>query len=106
MIAAKRKAVVTHPTIQEVCELLDIQLMIDGVDVAPEGDEQAQMRTVWMLGWPQELNAGIRSGEVTPWFFTMDELEAFCVRHLEKFRAHAIANPDGPVPDATGWDKN
>lgn len=111
---------VAYPCAKEVGELFDVTVVADieepgdGEHKAgcPKTDADGEECTcnpvqVYALGWPQELSAGIRGGYMTPFFRSMDALEAFCKKHLERFREAAQAcerDLDVSVPDATTWE--
>lgn len=99
--------------IDEVCNLYDCDMLCD---------LQQQSAFLHMLDLSQPMPdpvdpdalfvksvvfIGSRAGEIsfvmTPVFNSMEELEAFCNRHIERFRSLA-ENPDAPAPDATEWD--
>ena len=90
----------------EVCGGLDISLLSDIEPLNPDDESDMRVRTCVALGERSELGAGLRGYSVTPWFPTMEELEAFCQRHIERFRAAMGAcEQGGAVPDATNWDE-
>ena len=77
-------------------------------DLEEKQDSKAlgRLELVYALGTPQELGAGIRRHQMTPTFSSVEELKAFCARHLEHFRE--ISRAQGAsgqyaVVDATEW---
>ena len=85
----------------EVCELFDVQVIPD----LAENQDTGETETIYALGQKSELAAGLRGFTMTPYFPSFAELEAFCSRHIARFRKIA-EHEDAPAPDATGWDDN
>jgi hypothetical protein len=54
------------------------------------------------------LNKG--TGEIydwtSPYFETPEELERFCARHIQRFKAIIADDPEAPAPDASDWDSS
>jgi len=66
----------------------------------------ARLELVYALGVSEELTAGIRRNQMTPSFCSVQELNAFCERHLERFRQISraqAASGQYAVVDATAW---
>ncbi len=88
--------------INEVCELLDIEVLCDIEEVGDGND--FRVKPCVALGWYGEPAAGIRYGVVTPWFPTEEKLDEFCELNINRFRLAAAACERGEaVPDATEW---
>lgn len=87
-----------------VCELFDMQVL---TDLIADDELLRNAYGVYYLGQRAEPAAGLRHVEMTPSFRTMGQLEAFCKRHIERFRDIAQqmdADDHIPTPDATGWE--
>ena len=113
---------VAYPTVKEVCELFDVTVLADihepaqGAHIAPcpkvDGDGygvgaeeiECTCRPIqcYAIGWNGEPDAGIRYGTVTNFFDSMNELEAFCERNIERFR-QAAKDDEAVIPDASDW---
>lgn len=89
------------PSIAEVCELFDVEVLTDLFDIDDANPNAGGPFVVYFLGQNPELAAGLRGFTMTPHFKTTKELESFCKRHIERFRA---VTEDAPAPDATGWE--
>lgn len=93
--------------INEVCEMLDLTVLVD-IDVVPYAtEEQAaknefteKIRTFVAIGQEAEPGAGLRGIMVTKWFESEDQLDEFCELNINRFR---IASQSGEVVDATEW---
>jgi hypothetical protein len=83
--------------IDEVCNLFDCEVLYD-----IEETEQGMVNTAVSIGSRAEHAAGLIGFIMTPWFHTLDELNAFCCLHIEKFREIG-EKEDEPAPDATDW---
>mgnify|MGYP001585093026 FL=1 len=56
----------------------------------------------YAIGWRGELVAGIRPGEVTPYFKSLKELAAYCRLNMDRIKAYtaeAVASDNWDVPD-------
>jgi hypothetical protein len=76
-----------YPHIVEVQQRFDVVVIgfVDGV---------------W-LGQKPDLETGLTGFTMTPTFKSLVDLESFCKRNIERFRAI----PEGePAPDATDWE--
>jgi hypothetical protein len=88
--------------INEVCELLDIDVLTDIEEVGNESNPK--IKPVVALGWHGEPAAGIRYGVVTRWFNNEEELDEFCELNIERFRTAAEECENGAaIPDASDW---
>jgi hypothetical protein len=67
-----------------------------------DGQPDESNKNCFALGCYPEPAAGLRGCQVTPYFASMAELEAFCRKHLELFRR--LNEETEEIPDATGWD--
>ncbi len=88
--------------VDEVCNLFDCEVICDIEPAEPENEESTAIIPMIAIGSRGEYAAGLVSFVMTPFFRTMEELEAFCWLHIEKFREIG-AKDDEPAPDATGW---
>ena len=79
--------------IDEVCNLYDCDVLADCEAV--EGLIHCTI-TIGSRGSYENVEV---SFTMTPRFNSMQELEAFCTRHIEKFRMIA-EDPEQPAPDA------
>lgn len=84
-----------HPAMHQVIELFDVTVI---------SDLEWDMKPFYALGQRPELSAGLRGFHMTPYFNTLDELEAFCRRNLQRFKEIIDADPEAPAPDATNWE--
>jgi len=86
---------VDYPAVKEVCELFDVTVLTD---------QGVMSQPVYAIGWHGEPDAGIRYGTVTDFFDSMGALEAFCQKHIERFREESKKCDEGaPIPDASDW---
>jgi hypothetical protein len=100
-----RKENMTHTEYEnftvEICEAYDMQVLSDywgGTDERPDLGHP-----LYALGRRAELSAGLRGCQLTPYFDSMEKLESFCERNIDKFRSYLDADPDAPAPDTTNW---
>ncbi len=105
--------------IDEVCNLYDCEVIVDIEETLvfpPKGmpfnlptadylkmEPDTHVKPVVAIGSRSDYSAGLVSFVMTPFFSTLEELNAFCERHIERFRAIG-EDPDAPAPDATEWD--
>jgi hypothetical protein len=82
--------------IDEVCNLYDCEVLADCEQV------EGLIHSVVSIGSRGSYENVEVSFTMTPRFNSLEELEAFCSRHIEKFRMIA-EDPDSPAPDATEW---
>jgi hypothetical protein len=87
----------TFSAIKEVRELFDLAPLTDMREV------EGKFQSVVSIGQRYDYSAGLHGFTVTPYFDTLPELEAFCQKHIERFREIA-KDEDAPTPDATGWE--
>lgn len=84
--------------IDEVCNLFDMEVLCD---IEPIAD-----RINWEVRYKPTVGIGCRTEEIgfimTPWFTSLEELNAFCELHVEKFR-EASKDSEEPAPNATDW---
>jgi hypothetical protein len=85
-----------NENIVKVCEHLGIEILHDFAEL-----EDGKQTPLFALGQYPELAAGLRGFQVTPYFASLEELESFCERHLDRFLA---IGEDEPAPDATEWE--
>lgn len=71
-----RQQVVSQPSVFEVADMFSSQL-----EVAPDPDDPSEV-CLWLA--TEDADAQV---EVTPKFKTMDELESFCCKNLERYEA-------------------
>jgi hypothetical protein len=88
------------PNVEEVCELLDIGILHD-IEPLSNDEEDYRYKPVVALGQRAEYGAGLMGLTVTPWFENYEQLEAFCAKHIDRFRVESSA---GTCPDATDWE--
>jgi hypothetical protein len=97
--------------VDEVCNLYDCEVLCDieetehdplGVDWTGLRETVTKVEPVIAIGSRAEMGAGLVGFVMTPWFHTLEELDAFCWLHIEKFREIGEKD-DEPAPDATGW---
>lgn len=86
----------SFPAIKEVCELYDLTLLTDLA-----GEPDGGYRIIYYIGQQRELAAGLRGFEMTPTFDELTGLEAFCQRHIERFRQESEY---AVYPEATAWE--
>jgi hypothetical protein len=98
-------------TAQQVCEMFDLTVL-NGIEepsthvapcpqVAADGDGcTCAPVQVFAIGANSELSAGLRGFAMSPYFNTMEELEAWCVRNSAKLKEFADKEE---LPDATNW---
>jgi len=91
--------------LDEVRGLFDLTVIRD-LEEREGSKAPARLELVYALGVPEEFTAGIRRNQMTPSFCSIQELNAFCERHLERFRQ--ISRAQGAsgqyaVVDATAW---
>ena len=90
--------------IEEVCNLFDVEVLCDIEPVDPANEADVRYNPVIAIGARAELGAGLVHYVMTPWFKDETELNYFCERNIEKFRAASTACDEGAaVPDATDW---
>lgn len=94
------------PFTKEVCDILDVMVLTDIENINNEDENETRVRPVLALGCRAERGAGMIGFTMTPWFRSAEELNAFCEKHIERFRQTAKdfeLDLDIPVPDATEW---
>jgi len=64
--------------IASACDILDCSVLVDLVE--SDGVD----RQCFSLGQPQELAAGLRRFEITPYFLSLAELEQWCETHRKQ----------------------
>jgi len=107
-ILGKRLDGLTHSypsALDEVRDLFDLTIIRD-LEEREGSKAPARLELVYALGVPEELTAGIRRSQTTPSFCSVKELNAFCERHLKRFREISRAQEAGgqyAVVDATEW---
>lgn len=72
----------------DLTQLQDIQEMIDITDSGliqslDYNDETNESRPVWYIGSRGDDSAGLPATQYTPFFPSLEELNAFCVRHID-----------------------
>lgn len=87
-----RAQLVTKPAAFELVELLEVELSFDGSG----GDDEPELL---YLGVPSPTG----SRPITPSFRTLEELEAFCAQHQERYEGLDLA--DGGLPETWFWEK-
>jgi hypothetical protein len=96
--------------IDEVCNLFDVEILCDieetehdplGVDWTGLRETQTRVKPVVALGSRGELAAGLVSFVMTPWFNSLEELNAFLQWHIELLRR--MDGADTPAPCMTDW---
>jgi hypothetical protein len=77
-----------YPTLQELGSWLDVYVKGDLYDI-PRADGESSLcaREVYCLHEFEDRSVGIRGGEASPWFFSVADLEAFCVAHRAAYLA-------------------
>lgn len=86
----------------------DIDYVLNNIELCVEFLDnykgQPQVTTVVAIGERVEPAAGLQGVILTKWFSKEDDLEAFCERNIEKFRAAAKACDEGAAdPDTATW---
>src|SRR6266446_10401085 len=107
-ILGKRLDGLTHSypsALDEVRDLFDLTIIRD-LEEREGSKAPARIELVYALGAPEDLTAGVRRHQMTPSFCSVAELNAFCERHLKRFRE--ISRAQGAsgqyaVVDATEW---
>jgi hypothetical protein len=84
-----------YPAAREVSELFDLEVLS-----SLDGFPGAEDKEVVALGNRPEPDAGLRGGQVTPYFNSMSDLESFCQKYIDQFR---IMADNEYMPDATEW---
>ncbi len=87
-----RAQLVTKPAVFELVELLEVELSFDDSG----GDDEPELL---YLGVPSPTG----SRPITPSFRTLEELEAFCAQHQERYEGLDPAN--GVLPETWFWEK-
>jgi hypothetical protein len=91
------RKVVRMRFIDEVCNLFDVEVLCD---IEPVAD-----RVKWEVRYKPTLALGSRSDEVsfimTPWFTSLEDLDAFLERHIATLRT--MVGDDVPAPNMVGW---
>ena len=104
----KRLDGLTHSypsALDEVRDLFDVTIIRD-LEEREGSKAPARLELVYALGAREELTAGIRRSQMTPSFCSVQELNAFCERHLERFREISRdqeASGQYAVVDVTEW---
>jgi hypothetical protein len=88
------------PFVEEVCSLFDLYILQD-IEALSDAEDETRVKAVLAIGAEAEPEAGLYRCTLTPWFGSLEELNAFCEKHIERFRAEAD-NSD-TIPDATEW---
>src|SRR5258708_30541686 len=90
--------------LDEVRDLFDLTVIRD-LEEREGSKAPARLELVYALGAPEELAAGNRRYRMTPSCCSIEELNAFCERHLKRFReiSRAYARGQYAVLDATEW---
>lgn len=95
--------------VDEVCNLFNCEVICNivekehdplGVDWTSLRETQTIVEPVIAIGSRIEFDTGLAGFVMTPWFHELAELNAFCQRHIEKFRDLVEKQP---APDATSW---
>ena len=97
--------------VDEVCNIFDCEVLCDIEEVRTSrpvlvylvSEPEWRVKPVVAIGSRGDFPAGLVSFVMTPFFNTLEELDEFCSRHIEKFRRIG-EDPDAPAPDATCWD--
>lgn len=83
--------------IDEVCNLFDVEILCD-IEAIPD-------RINWDVRYKPTVAIGSRSDEVsfvmTPWFTSLEDLDAFLQRHIATLRA--MNGDDVPAPIMVDW---
>src|SRR5260370_24655334 len=85
-ILGKRLDGLTHSyplALDEVRDLFDVTIIRD-LEEREGSKAPARLELVYALGAPEEFTAGIRRQQMTPSFCSVEELKAFCERHLKR----------------------
>lgn len=104
----KRLDDLTHlypSALDEVRDLFDLTIIRD-LEERDGSKAPARIELVYALGAPEDLTAGVRRHQMTPSFGSVAELNAFCERHLKRFREISraqAASGQYAVVDATEW---
>src|SRR5260221_5691539 len=107
-ILDKRLNGLTHAypsALDEVRDLFDLTIIRD-LEEREGSNASARIELVYALGAPEDLTADVRRHQMTPSFGSVAELNAFCERHLKRFREIAraqAASGQYAVVDATEW---
>lgn len=88
----------------EVCRLFDCDILCDIEVSTGENPEELRVMPLVAIGSRGEYQGGLVSFIMTPFFSTMERLDDFCKRHIERFREVA-EDQNSPAPDATEWEK-
>ena len=78
------------PCTEAVCDLFDATCIADMIENSDSTENSPSWRTVFYLGFREDLDAGMRGGALTDIFNTKEEVESFCDRNWEKF--HLLAD--------------
>jgi hypothetical protein len=90
-----REQLVSKPNAFELRDLLDCELLFE----TGENDQE-----LLFLGDAGDESIGRPAYRATPFFRTLDELEAFCAQHLERYQVIDI--PKEGVPTRWFWEQS
>jgi len=97
--AKQYKAVNTG--IREVCDLYDMSVISDIIEGDDSSEDHPKPITVYCIGYRGDRSVGMDEFQLTPWFNSMEGLNAFCLKHIDKFREVSdLSNP----PDTHKWE--
>ncbi len=91
--------------LDEVRDLFDVTIIRE-FDERDGSKAPGRLELVYALGAPGDLTAAVRRHQMTPGFGSVAELDAFCERHLKRFREISraqAASGQYAVVDATEW---
>ncbi len=89
--------------IDEVCEWFAVQVMTDMMETPESTEEHPKFYTVYYLGRPSELAAGLRHYTMTDPFNSMDALNDFCTKNYDKLYALAEDENQDPYEAMRKW---
>ncbi len=101
-----KSSMYSYPSaLDEVRDLFDLTIIRD-LEEREGSKAPARLELVYALGAPEELTSGICRHQMTPKFCSVEELNTFCERHLERFREISRAQEASgqyAAVDATAW---
>lgn len=106
-----KREVISFNSTKEVCDLFDVQVITDVEETTShaspcpkiDGDGEECICPpvpLYVIGGRGEANAGLRRFTMSPYFYSTDELEAWCQRNMAKLKEAATKED---MPDATDW---
>jgi hypothetical protein len=92
MEKAMKTDLTKYPITAEICDWFDCTVLTDC------DSDDTKYWPLWAVGIQRELAAGIWGGALTPYFKTMEELEAHCATKIEAIRDFHEQHPEHDIP--------